>query len=280
MGPQRRGARASLAVLTVLAVGVVAHATVVSGLQHRSAQVRKLAALRASLAVGTAPISDTDASGHGLAMGTPMALLQIPAAGIKEVVLEGTTSGVLMSGPGHRRGTPFPGQPGSSIVFGRRAAYGGPFKEIGSLPPGAKITVTTGQGVSIYKVIGVRRAGDPAPPPPAAGAGRLQLLTAAGTAFVPEGVLRVDADLVSDAFAGTPVGAGELPPAERPLGTDPSTAWALVLWLQALVALVAGTTWAWLRWGHHPTWIAFGPPMVLVALAAMGQFVRLLPNVL
>lgn len=278
--PRQRAARASLAVVSVLALTIAGNATVIGGLQHRSAQVRELAVLRERLAAGTAPIGEADAAGKAVRLGAPVALLRIPSAGVREVVLQGTTSGVLMSGPGHRRGTPFPGQAGTSVVFGRRAAYGGPFAGLASLRAGAKITFTTGQGVSTYRVTGVRRAGDPAPLAPAAGEGRLQLLTAAGSPFVPSGVVRVDADLVGPAFARTPVAAGALPAAERPLGTDPSTAWALVLWLQALVALAIGATWSWIRWGRHPTWIVFLPPVVLVALAATGQFVRLLPNVL
>ena len=33
--------------------------------------------------------------------------------------MEGTSSGTLMSGPGHRRDTPFPGQAGVSVIVGR-----------------------------------------------------------------------------------------------------------------------------------------------------------------
>ena len=40
--------------------------------------------------------------------------MQIPAIGLHDVVIvEGTDSGDLRDGPGHRRDTPLPGQPAS-----------------------------------------------------------------------------------------------------------------------------------------------------------------------
>ena len=279
-GPRLAVARSALVILTAIACAVAVQAAVVGGIQHRSAQVRSLATFRNALAKGEAPIGDADAHGHLLAMGTPMALLEIPSASVHEVVLQGTTSGVLMSGPGHRRGTPFPGQAGTSVALGRRAAYGGPFRRLSGVKVGANIRVTTGQGVSTYRVTSVRRAGDPAPLPLAEGTGRLQLVTATGPPFVPDGVVRVDADLTSHAFPPTPVGHGALPSAERPLANDKETTWALVLWLQLLIAVSVGAVWAWARWGRAQSWVVFAPPIVLASLAATGQFFRLLPNLL
>jgi hypothetical protein len=71
-----------------------------------------------------------------------------------------------------------------------------------------------------------------------------------------------------------------VPAAEQPLGTDPSTAWALVLWLEALVALSVGAVWSWMRWGHAQSWVVFLPLVLLATLAASGQLLRLLPNLL
>ncbi|MFT2675577.1 hypothetical protein ACMWQR_28500, partial [Escherichia coli] len=65
---------------------------------------------RAQLQAGTAPVSEGDFEDNLLKDGVPVAILSIPQLGIDEVVAEGTTSGVLMKGPGHRRDTVLPGQ--------------------------------------------------------------------------------------------------------------------------------------------------------------------------
>ena len=59
---------------------------------------------------------------------------------------------------------------------------------------------------------------------------------------------------------------------------DPSTLWALALWMIALTGLATGAAWAWHRWGRLQAWIACFPPLLLVGLAASGEAARLLPN--
>jgi hypothetical protein len=196
--------------------------------------------------------------------------------------LEGTTSGVLFDGPGHRRDTPLPGQIGTSVVFGRRAAFGGPFSDVAELRPDDVITVTTGQGAFQYKVLDVRHEGDPIPAPPAAGAARLLLVTADGAAFLPSGVVRVDAELVGSPVVGPArlITPAALPAAERIMGGDTSTLWVLALWLQALIILSVGAVWAWHRWGRAQAWIVFLPLLLLVGLSASDEVARLLPNLL
>ncbi|MEY4175537.1 MAG: hypothetical protein RI900_2702, partial [Actinomycetota bacterium] len=236
----------------------------------------------ANLAAGTVAIGPFDDAGVPVPLGTGLAFLEIPKLDLHEVVRSGTTPSVLFGGPGLRRDTPLPGQVGTSVVLGRRAAYGAPFADISTLGKGDEIMVTTGQGVFEFQVLGVRRAGDPVPPPLAAGAARLSLVTADGTPFVPSGVVRVDADLVGAAVGGPrpALTADSLPASERPLGTDTSTLWALALWLQALTLVMVGAIWAWHRWGRPQAWIVFTPAVVLVGLGAAGELARLLPNLL
>ena len=188
----------------------------------------------------------------------------------------------MFTGPGHRRDTPLPGQPGVSVVFGRKAAFGGPFAHIDRLSEGAVIHVTTGQGAFDYRVTSVRREGDPVPAALKAASGRLLLVTAAGRPFMPSGVLRVDADLASAALPGPRrlVDSQTLPAAEQIMGADTGTLWALALWLQALIAVVLGATWAWNRLGRAKAWVVFLPPLLLVGLLASGEAARLLPNLL
>jgi hypothetical protein len=175
-----------------------------------------------------------------------------------------------------------PGQVGTSVVDGRRAAYGGPFSDLASLKKGTSLIVTTGQGVFTYKVLDVRVGGSPLPAAPAAGSSRLTLVTAAGRPFMPSGTVSVDADLVGQAVGGPArvVSTAQLLAEERPLAGDSRTLWALALWLQLLIALSVAAVWAWHRWGRAQTWIVFLPPLLLVGLAAAGEVARLLPNLL
>ncbi len=282
LSPRLQLVRAALVLVFVLTFTLVMQLVVVSALQHSASQGRAFDAFRGKLANGTAPIGPADQNGRTLSLGTPVAYLEIPSIGVKEVIGEGTTSSVLFDGPGHRRDTPLPGQIGTSVVFGRRAAFGGPFADISALAKGAKMTVTTGQGKFEFTVIGVRYEGQPAPARLAAGKARLNLVSAAGTAFLPDGVVRVDADLDGTAIVGPPrtISAAGLPASERVMAGDSSTLWALALWLQAMIALSIGVVWAWHRWGRAQAWVVFLPPLMLIGLSASGELARLLPNLL
>ncbi len=280
LSPRLQFARAAFVVAFVLSMTLLLHLMFVSSLQHSAAQRREFDHFRSDLARGTAPIGPTDNQGRELRAGTPVALIEIPAIGLKQVVGESTTASALFSGPGHRRDTPLPGQVGTSVLYGRRAMFGGPFAHIDELTKGDVIRVTTGQGQFNFKVLGVRREGDPVPKAAAAGSARLLLATAGGRPFLPNGVLRVDADLDGKAVgaAARLVSAADLPEDEQIMASDTRTVWALVLWLQALIALSLGAVWAWHRWGHAQAWVVFSPPLLLVGLLASGEVARLLPN--
>ncbi|MFI0940632.1 sortase [Streptomyces sp. NPDC021020] len=270
---------AALTLLAALLLGFVVNLTVLGHVEHARDQQTGYDKLRAELALGTAPVGRLDADGKPVAMGAPVAVLHIKAIGLKEVVFQGTTSGVLRSGPGHRRDTPLPGQPGTSILMGRQWGYGSPFNHLDELTAGDRITVTTGQGRQEYKVTGLRRAGDPAPAPPAAGQSRLILMTATGGLYTPHGVLRVDADLVGDVQPG-PAAGGGITAAEAPLAGDPAAWLPIMLWLQALLLAVVAVTWIFRRWGRWQTWICAVPVLTAVVVALSGEATRLLPNLL
>ncbi|MGW1780814.1 sortase [Streptomyces sp. NPDC002143] len=278
----RHLARGGLLALAALLLGITAQLLLVSGVQERSAQQASFDELRGRLALGTAPVAQTDQDGRLLAPGTPVALIDVPRLGMTQVVLEGTDSSVLTEGPGHRRDTPLPGQTGTSVLMGRAAAYGAPFGELAALGAGDTFTVTTGQGKATYQVTGVRRAGDPAPAPLATGKGRLVLVTATGARFMPTGLLRVDADLVSAPFQ-TPaavIRSGTLPDSEEPLARPSGVPWPLVMWLQALLLVSVAAVWTWHRWGRHQTWIVFAPVVLVLGLQVATRTTELLPNLL
>lgn len=271
---------AALLVLAVALVVFLADLTVVGTLRHDRDQRTTYDQLRYSLAEGTAPVGQTDDQGRLLPLGTPVAVLEAPQLGLREVVLEGTTSGVLTSGVGHRRDTPLPGQAGTSVLMGRQAAFGGPFRRLPALAPGNTLTVVTGQATSLYRVIGVRRAGDPVPAALAAGKGRLTMITADGPAWMPTGVLRVDADLVTGVQPAPrrvlPLGSVTAP--EQPMQGDPSTLIVLVLWGEALVGAALGVAFLRRRWGRWQTWVVAVPALGVLALLVADQAARLLPN--
>lgn len=275
-------ARGTLLTLAALLLGLTAQLVLLSPMQHRAAQQRAFDELREKLALGTAPVAQTDQNGHLLALGTPVAIIDIPRLHVHQVVLEGTDSGVLADGPGHRRDTPLPGQAGTSVLMGRAAAYGGPFGDLGTLHQGDTFTVTTGQGKAAYRVLDLRWAGDPVPVPVAAGKGRLVLVTATGTPYLPSGLLRVDADLTSPTAQTPPatIQSGTLPKAEEPMASRSGIPWPMVMWLQALLLVSVAAVWAWHRWGRHQTWIVFAPVVAVLGLQVAGQVTQLLPNLL
>src|SRR5450755_2163254 len=243
-------ASVAVGILGAMLLGFVADVTLFGTLRHYRTQQVAYATFRKSLAQGTAPTGQLNDKGKLLAMGTPVAVLDIPGAAVHEVVFQGTTSGVLESGPGHLRDTVLPGQAGTSVIMGRQATYGGPFGRLSKLRNGDLFTATTSQGVSQFRVLDVRRAGDPLPGPLPTGHGRLLLMTADGPRLAPHGVGQVDADLLTvctPARVCTPVaptpqlvaGAATQGDAEGALKGDSSVWITAVLWTQAL-AVAAG----------------------------------------
>ncbi|MDW5322230.1 sortase [Plantactinospora sp. KLBMP9567] len=269
-----------LTLLGVLLLAFVVHLTLISQLRYERAQQTAYADFRKDLAEGVAPVGQTDLDGELLRPGTSVAVLRIPVLGTRQVVFEGTTGAVLQNGPGHRRDTVLPGQPGTSVVLGRHAGYGGPFAGLSLLTPGDEIVVVTGQGEHRYQVTGLRRPGDPLPPRLADGAGRLTLATADGRPYLPDNVLYADADLVSPAQPSPQrrFGAQSLTAAEQAMAGDPAAWVPLVLWGQALLIAAYAVSWAWARWGGWQAWVSGMPPLAVLGLTVADQAVRLLPN--
>jgi sortase A len=241
------------------------------------------ASFRAELAQAIAPTGPTNPANPKqlLKPGTPVAVLTIPEIGLNAVVLEGTSSEVMEGGPGHLRDTALPGQAGVSEIMGRRAAYGGPFARISSLSPGDTFSVITGQGVTRYRVLDLRRAGDLVPPL-TPGKGRLILTTADGPPFAPTGVVRIDADTISapNPAPAMVVTTTDIASSELAFGTEP-VAWVqLVLWGQCLVLAAAAVSWLGTRWGRWQTWTVAVPVLSYFGLAVADQVSRLLPNLM
>ncbi len=282
----------ALTLVAALFLVFAADLLVVGHIRHARDQQTAFADLRADLANGTAPVNQTTDDGKLIPLGRALGVLEIEQIQVREVFFEGTTSGVMMSGPGHRRDTVLPGQAGTSVIMGRKAGFGGPFSYLEQVLPGSRIAVYTGQGRAEYVVTGVRRAGDLQPAPLGAGQGRLTLVTAIGDDYVPDGSLRVDAALVSTSpdlkspvnqaqpAGPRPLTSLQLPIDERPMQGE-AAAWVdVVLWALALCLASLGVTWVRMRWGRWQTWLAGGPVLLALGLATSDQVARLLPNLL
>lgn len=91
--------------------------------------------------------------------GSLVAVLQIPAIGLHQAVVEGTTSTDLKSGPGLMPRTAVPGSRGESVIAGRHGTFGSPFARLSQLRAGDRILVVDFKGSYVYVVSSVRTLG-------------------------------------------------------------------------------------------------------------------------
>lgn len=269
-------ARWTIGTLGVLALWFFSYVLVIGAAQESGSQQRLYADFRSQLSQATAPVSVARE-------GRPVALIDSPALHLSHaVIVEGTSGGDLQKGPGHRRDSVLPGQVGTSVVYGKGATFGAPFAHLPAARVGDPVTVVTGQGTTRYKVTGLRHAGDRVVLGTAPGKGRLTLVTVVGegwrSRWAPGTTLYVDAE-VDTALPAAPVRSG-ISSSEQLMGQDTRSLLALVLWLEALLVLVAGGVWAWLRWGRWQTWLVVSPALVAVLVACSSLTSRMLPNVL
>jgi LPXTG-site transpeptidase (sortase) family protein len=90
--------------------------------------------------------------------GSVVAELQIPAIGVDQYVVEGTTTDDLSKGPGHYTGTAAPGQAGNVAIAGHRTTHGAPFNRLGDLRKGDRIILTSTSDETLTYIV----AGTPA----------------------------------------------------------------------------------------------------------------------
>jgi len=129
-------------------VGFVLFVVFLSAFPESRAQVGLQRHFATVLANAQAPV------GGSIRMGTPVARLDIPAIGLHQIVVEGTSADQLRKGPGHVPVSPLPGQAGNSVIAAHALLFGGPFRSIGSLRPGDTIQALTGEGAATYRVTG------------------------------------------------------------------------------------------------------------------------------
>jgi sortase A len=261
----------------VLGIWFVLYGLALSGLQEHHEQHLLSTQLRQELAEQTAP------SGGKIAAGKPVARISAPEIGLNVVVVEGTSSAQLASGPGHLPSSPLPGQAGNSQIYGRSAMYGAPFGHVHALVPGAIIKVTTEQGVFGFRVLDVRGPGDPVPPSTQLGESSLTLVTSAGSGWrsgwAPNYVIYADAALATGKVASAPPGRPTaVPAADEPLASDTGQLVLLPYLVLGVVLLCAGLAWAAARWTMRQLWIVGIPAAVAVLWIATNSAMMLMPN--
>ena len=136
----------------------------------------------------------------GLHDGQAAAVLQIPGIGANLMVIEGSDTNELRGGPGHRLGTPLPGQRGNSVIEGHRTRWGAPFGDLSRLVRRTRIIAVTRSGIPVeFRVTTVRVVPRSKLAPYLAPSHdhRITLITHAGGGFS-------DARLVVQGVAGTP----------------------------------------------------------------------------
>jgi sortase A len=261
-----------------LMIWAVLYALLFGAVQETRSQSVMYAKFRQELAGEVAPI------GAPIRSGTPVALIEIPRLGLRDVVVEGTSSGDLLKGPGHRADSPLPGEVGVSVIYGRGATFGAPFGRLQKLQSGDTITVVDGAGTFQYTVKDVRRAGSPLPQPIGASASRLTLATAAANGWravlAPSAPLYVDADMQGTATAEPGGRPGAVPASEKLMGVDSGSLNSLVHWLALFGISAAAAAWAFARWGRWQTWIVAAPTVGATLWLVSETAMKLLPNAL
>jgi sortase A len=220
-------------------------------------------------------------TGHVPPEGKAVAVLKIPALGLDQVVVEGTSAADLVSGPGLMPGSAIPGTPGNSVIAARRYLYGKPFSSLSTLKPGDVVTVVSGYGTFTYDVerTYVVEPGEPDPIAPTAD-NRLTLVTSNAS-------LAPTARVVSVArLVGAPIDAhvstlGVPPTSERALSGQPGALIPTMLWFLALLVGLFVTVRLYRRWNHTwPTYLMTTPVLLAFVVLIFQNAAHLLPATL
>ncbi|MFI4990368.1 MAG: class E sortase [Solirubrobacterales bacterium] len=149
--------------------------------------------------------------------GSPVGRINIPRIGASFVVVKGTGTSDLQSGPGIYSETVFPGMAGTTAIAGHRTTYLAPFRHVDLLRPGNSVTLSMPYAHFTYRVIGKRVV---APTDVMAAVGNVGysrlVLSACTPLFSAAKRLLIYARLVRT----VPVGAGRVPLAQRPPGAQ------------------------------------------------------------
>ena len=93
---------------------------------------------------------------HSAKNGSPIGKIVIPAIGASYVMVDGTDTSDLESGPGFYTSTTFPGIDGTTLIAGHRTTYLAPFRHIDALRSGDQIQLQMPYARFTYTVVGHR----------------------------------------------------------------------------------------------------------------------------
>ncbi|MFB4319069.1 class E sortase [Actinomadura sp. 21ATH] len=119
-----------------------------------AAAVAALALPPAAPAVPGAPAVLSRAPGPDI--GERIARITISRMKVRGPVREGVTRRVLARGIGHHPRTAMPGEIGNAVLLAHRTTYKAPFRRIGRMRAGDRVTVTAGGRTFVYRAYGKR----------------------------------------------------------------------------------------------------------------------------
>ncbi|HEX7133942.1 MAG TPA: class E sortase [Iamia sp.] len=210
-------------------------------------------------------------------VGQSVAILDLGRVRVQQVVVEGVGPDQTRRGPGHVPGTAGLGQPGNSVVVGRRSGWGGPFDELGSLREGDEIVATTLQGQTVYVVRSVEeRRLQPEELYGPSDDDRLTLVTSASRSpFATDRAIVVEAGLDGRPFEPTPQGGRAASIDGRQGDTGGWAPLALFGTGFAVAAVLAAVLYR--RWRPLTAYLLTTPALVVMAILTGESVLRLLP---
>lgn len=132
------GLEACLWVLSLLALGYVGWAWMVSHLYQQSASNQ---------------IAASTAGPAQVAPGTPIGRLEIPRLQVSTIVAEGTSEQILQRAIGHLASSAYPGAPGNVVLAGHRDTF---FRSLETAQGGDFVVLESAVGRDLYEIEWIR----------------------------------------------------------------------------------------------------------------------------
>ncbi len=209
--------------------------------------------------------------------GAPVGLVSINAIASQSVVVEGVGPQQTDAAPGHVPGSAGLGQPGNSVVVGRRNGFGAPFRALDRLRRGDLIVTTTTQGRSVYEVesVGSRVLGPRLFAP--SDDDRLTLITSASASPLNRDRAMVVTAVMRD-LPFAPTSQGALTRAATRIEAGGGSLAPLAIALATYVAVIVGSVVLYRRFRFPVAYVLSIAPIVAATVILGEQVMRLLPS--
>jgi sortase A len=186
-------------------------------------------------------------------IGSPVGTITIPSIDLSMVVVEGTGTAQLQTGPGHYSNTPLPGEDGNAAIAGHRTTYLHPFYDLNELVPGDPITVVTLQGIFLFHVTSSQSVLPSDVSVISATTNPTLTLTTCTPRYSASQRLVVHATLVASilAHAHRSSAVTTAPVTSSVVSSTPAHDWTAAILLGLLVAAITTGVWIWERRSHR-----------------------------